>query len=53
RTVVWEGSGRETCPYPDCERSLSPACAPWASRAVRVFHPRFLQDATSKEPIEI
>src|ERR1700722_17589057 len=32
---------------------LPPACAPWASRAVRAFHPRFLQDATSKEPIEI
>ena len=29
------------------------ACAPWASRAVRAFHARFLQDATSKEPIEI
>src|SRR6202521_384548 len=33
---------------------LPAACTPWASRAVRAFHPPFhLQDATSKEPIAI
>ncbi|MEA3128101.1 MAG: hypothetical protein QOD67_5120 [Caballeronia sp.] len=35
------------------DASSPAACAPWASRAVRVFYARFLQDATSKEPIEI